>query len=157
MWGSRSDVNLHHPQTATVGNTSAPGTAKYIFFKQGYTESYGTTLSKDHRHVNYKVLLWDLKSVTINVIEYGEHQNIRNSCHYTIQYRSFVTRTSHFFHLYFFNRKPYRGRILKSQLTKLRRAFLTLNACKVYIHAYPQCQCRFFSWLAWSMFVYCSL
>ena len=28
LW-SRSDVNLHHPQTATAGDTSGPGTAKY--------------------------------------------------------------------------------------------------------------------------------
>ena len=32
VWGSRSDVNLHHPQTATAGNTSGPRTAKYFFF-----------------------------------------------------------------------------------------------------------------------------
>ena len=28
--GSRSDVNLHHPQTATAGDTSGPGTVKYF-------------------------------------------------------------------------------------------------------------------------------
>ena len=32
MWGSRSDVNLHHPQTATAGNTSGSGTAKYFWW-----------------------------------------------------------------------------------------------------------------------------
>ena len=28
--GSRSDVNLHYPQTATAGDTSGPGTTKYF-------------------------------------------------------------------------------------------------------------------------------
>ena len=28
--GSRSGVNLHHPQTAMAGDTSGPGTAKYF-------------------------------------------------------------------------------------------------------------------------------
>ena len=34
--GSRSDVNLHHPQTTTAGDTSGPRTAKYflVFFEQ---------------------------------------------------------------------------------------------------------------------------
>ena len=32
MWGSRLDVNLHHPQTATAGETSGPGTAIFFFF-----------------------------------------------------------------------------------------------------------------------------
>ena len=29
--GSRSDVNLHHPQTATAGDTSGSGTVMYFF------------------------------------------------------------------------------------------------------------------------------
>ena len=28
--GSRSGVNLHHPQTATAGDTCGPGTAMYF-------------------------------------------------------------------------------------------------------------------------------
>ena len=33
MWGSRSDVNLHHPQTATEGDTSGPGSVmSFVFF-----------------------------------------------------------------------------------------------------------------------------
>ena len=33
--GSRSDVNLHYPQTATAGNTSGQGAAKYFFPVKG--------------------------------------------------------------------------------------------------------------------------
>ena len=32
VWGSRLDVNLHHPQSATAGETSGPGTAFFFFF-----------------------------------------------------------------------------------------------------------------------------
>ena len=31
VWGSRSDVILHHPQTATASDTSGPGTANYFY------------------------------------------------------------------------------------------------------------------------------
>ena len=31
--GSRLGVNLHHPETATAGDTSSPGTAKYFCLK----------------------------------------------------------------------------------------------------------------------------
>ena len=34
VWGSRSDVNLHHPQTATAGVTSSLGTVKYFFLEK---------------------------------------------------------------------------------------------------------------------------
>ena len=36
MWGSRSDVNLHHPQTTMAGDTSSPGTTKYFLYVQTY-------------------------------------------------------------------------------------------------------------------------
>ena len=31
--GSRSGVNLHHPQTEMASDTSGPGTTKYLFAK----------------------------------------------------------------------------------------------------------------------------
>ena len=36
--GSKSGVNLHHPQTATAGDTSGPGTAMYFFNVNPFTD-----------------------------------------------------------------------------------------------------------------------